>query len=404
MRAPRVSVIVPAYNTQLHVRKCLESILGQALFDIEIICVDDGSTDGTLNILREYADRDERLTVLRQGNKGGGAARNTGLDAARGEYLMFVDSDDWMEFDTLRLAVEESDRHQADVCICSAYSYHDPTGERFLTDWVFRCEDIPKKLVFNYADMPEKIFNTFGNVPWNKLFRRSFVESHGLRFQEIFRTNDMYFVCRALVLARRMIAIDKPLVNYRIGTSANCQATNDREPLGFYKAFAAMKRFLEAEGVYSTLERGFLNHALDALIYNLSTLRTKESFEIVANVFKKEMENFFAFSDHPKSFFWNEFQYELYRALRDSPEGEELVFWGVALREQRDAVSGMLQGERSAFERERTNFERERADLRRELAGLREELASIRNSTSFKLGRILTAPARKAKDSLRTEK
>ena len=93
METPRVSVIIPVYNAEKYLRGCMGSVLGQTLRELEVICVDDGSTDGSAAILAEYAENDSRVRVLRQENKGAGAARNLGIDAAKGEYVAFCSSD-----------------------------------------------------------------------------------------------------------------------------------------------------------------------------------------------------------------------------------------------------------------------------------------------------------------------
>ena len=115
-----ISVIIPVYNIQQHLRECLDSVLGQSYPHLQVICVDDGSTDESPAILAEYAQKDPRVQVIRQQNAGPGAARNTGLEAAVGEYVIFLDSDDWFEADFLAKMVDTAQREGADVAICRA--------------------------------------------------------------------------------------------------------------------------------------------------------------------------------------------------------------------------------------------------------------------------------------------
>ena len=116
---PRVSVIIPVYNVEKYLPQCLDSVVNQTLPDIEIICVDDGSTDSSLDILKDYARRDKRITVLRQKNLHAGVARNAGLSIARGEYLSFLDSDDFFELDMLDQCYAKLKKDKSDVCIFS---------------------------------------------------------------------------------------------------------------------------------------------------------------------------------------------------------------------------------------------------------------------------------------------
>ena len=95
----KISVIIPVYNSEKFLKKCLDSIINQTLNDIEIICIDDGSTDKSLRILNNFADKDNRITIINQKNSGPSAARNKGIENAKGEYIGFVDSDDWIDLD-----------------------------------------------------------------------------------------------------------------------------------------------------------------------------------------------------------------------------------------------------------------------------------------------------------------
>ena len=120
MVRPIVSVIIPCYNAQDNLAQCIDSILGQTLEQIQIICVDDGSADATLEILQDYQARDPRVLVIRQQNAGAGAARNRGLEQATGEYLSFLDADDFFEPDMLEKAVTAAEKWQAYHTVLSA--------------------------------------------------------------------------------------------------------------------------------------------------------------------------------------------------------------------------------------------------------------------------------------------
>lgn len=126
----KVSVIIPVYNAQEHLEECLKSVTGQTLRDIEIICVDDGSTDNSLNILEKLAAEDSRIIIKRQQNLFAGAARNNGMESARGKYLEFWDSDDYFEKNALEVLYNKCENEKADICICAAYTVDGKTGRR----------------------------------------------------------------------------------------------------------------------------------------------------------------------------------------------------------------------------------------------------------------------------------
>ena len=117
MNHPKVSVILPVYNVEKYLKQCMDSIVNQTLKDIEIICVDDGSTDASLSILKEYEKEDDRVKVICQQNAGAGAARNNGLSIATGEYLSFLDSDDFFSLDMLEKSYAEAKKEDADLIV-----------------------------------------------------------------------------------------------------------------------------------------------------------------------------------------------------------------------------------------------------------------------------------------------
>ena len=129
----KVSVIVPVYNVEKYLKDCLDSVVNQTLEDIEIICVNDGSTDNSLAILEEYAEKDSRIKIITQENKGLGGARNTGLYHANGEYISFIDSDDWIELNTFEELYNMSKNLDLDMLMFQMKVFNIETGE-FIED------------------------------------------------------------------------------------------------------------------------------------------------------------------------------------------------------------------------------------------------------------------------------
>ncbi|MGN1134020.1 MAG: glycosyltransferase family 2 protein [Oscillospiraceae bacterium] len=301
-----VSIIVPVYNSEKYLCECADSIVGQTAKNTEIIFVDDGSQDNSMKILREYEKRDARVKIFQNSHSGGGAARNTGLENAHGEYVMFFDSDDLMEPEFVEKMYKKCKGTDSDIAVCSVRFWHESTGG--VTDEVcgLRTENLPKKEVFCWKDMPEYIFNTFHNWPWNKIFKRSFIEKNGLRFQEIMRTNDLYFTCRALMLADRITCVNEYLVKYRVRLSGSCQASNSKAPLDFYKAFAALKDFLQENGFYEDVKQSFVNHALDGCIANLNTADFNQSQKLIFNALKDEIFESLDILGHNDEYFYKQ--------------------------------------------------------------------------------------------------
>ena len=277
---PSVSVIIPVYNTAPFLRQCLDSVLSQTLKDIEVICVDDGSEDESVSILREYEKADKRVSVILQENAGGGAARNKGIAAAKGRYLSFLDSDDFFEPTMLEEAFKKCERTGAEICVYKVRRYNNETGEYTNDKGSFVEEYFPSKQsgieVFSAEALGDHIFNTFMTWPWNKLFKRKFIMENDIRYQEIMRTNDMYFVNTALLKAKFITTVRIPLVNYRIGTTDNCQATNNKAPTDFHKALSALYEEVKKTG-NEKIFVSFYNLYVRSCNYNLNSVFDKDA-------------------------------------------------------------------------------------------------------------------------------
>lgn len=255
----KVSIIVPVYNTARFLHQCVDSILAQTMKDFEAIFVDDGSTDDSYAILGQYAEKDPRVSVFKQQNQYAGAARNAGMARAKGEYLMFLDSDDFYEPDLLEHMVAQIEKVNADFCVCLGRVYVNDTGVYSEPTMLYQSMT-PKKEVFSRKELGEDMFGFSITGPTNKMFRRSFIEAHHLTFQAIQHANDVFFVCASTAIADRITVYDqKPLVYYRKNGGGNIQANVHREPLAFTNAIAGLSQFLHDKGLFDECKAGFDN-------------------------------------------------------------------------------------------------------------------------------------------------
>lgn len=182
-----VSVIVPVYNCKDYLPKCIESILNQTYPQIQLVLVDDGSGDGSGEICDTFAAKDRRIQVIHQKNQGVSAARNAGLDAAAGNWVLFVDSDDYVEQDYCRRMLDASLQCDADVVIARPFSRSQPDVQRYETAQIEQL----KQTCLAY-DETKFDYNIDG--PWGKLFRHSLIEAHNIRFPEtLARSEDAYY-------------------------------------------------------------------------------------------------------------------------------------------------------------------------------------------------------------------
>lgn len=272
MKQPKVSVIIPVYNVEKYLRQCLDSVVGQTLQDIEIICVNDSSTDKSLSILKEFQERDKRIRIIEQENAGAGAARNRGMSVAKGKYLSFLDSDDFFEKDMLEKAYNMAEEDQVDFVVYKSDQYHTEEDKFIQTTWVVRENEIPPYHPFNHRQMTSNVFKVFVGWAWDKLYRRDFVETHKLQFQEQRTSNDMLFVFSALVLAKKIAIVPQILAHQRRDAKDSLSKTRENSWQCFYYALTALKKRLLEEGLYRELEKDFINYALHACLWNYNTL------------------------------------------------------------------------------------------------------------------------------------
>ena len=210
----KISVIVPVYNVEKYISECLDSILSQDLTDIEVICIDDGSTDGSLDVLRDYQMKDNRIRLFAQDNKGLGNARNVGMDNACGEYITFIDSDDYFTENAFRKVYDISKNTDADFTLFKLMNFNDETRRASQINY-FNMPFLKKfeGNTFNYDDVGERLYNISVTAP-GKLFKRSFIDK--LRFPENLIFEDTPFIIEAIFMADKMYFLDEYLYMRRI--------------------------------------------------------------------------------------------------------------------------------------------------------------------------------------------
>lgn len=267
-----VSVIIPVYNAAKCLEQCIRSVMKQTLEDIEIICIDDGSNDDSLSILRRLAKEDPRIIVFEQENAGAGAARNRGLDLARGEYLSFLDADDFFEPDMLEKAYGQAKRDLAQIVVFGADFYDDKRGVHMPCGYAVRDDLLPKQRPFAGTDVKENLFRTMVGWAWDKLFEAAYIRESGLRFQEQRTSNDLFFVYGALARAQRITTHEQVLAHQRRHMSGRLSVTREKSWMCFYHALLALRGQLEAWNLYAHYERSFVNYALHFSLWNLNTL------------------------------------------------------------------------------------------------------------------------------------
>lgn len=212
----KVSVIIPVYNTAEYLEECLDSVANQTLRETEIICVNDGSTDNSLNVLEEYAKRDSRIKIISQPNQGQGAARNRALDIAQGKYVYFMDSDDFIDLGTLKTTYDVCEEKSLDFAMFQLINYDDATRE-FYDEEYYNMEKLSNRVggkVFSHEDISELMFS-LAVSPCNRLFNREFLEKANARFPEGLKFEDNVFYYRVFLQAKRIYFIERHMYKRR---------------------------------------------------------------------------------------------------------------------------------------------------------------------------------------------
>lgn len=196
----KVSIIVPVYNVEKYLRKCLNSLINQTLKEIEIICINDGSTDKSLEILEEYKNRDSRIILLNQENSGQSIARNNGIKKATGEYLGFVDPDDWVDLDYYEKLYNAASTNNTDIAVGGIVRVTGFKKKKFLN---FKKETITDNtnLKFELCDVPEKSY------VWNKIYKTEKLKEIGLEFEKGIFYEDCIFTPQALFYLGKIVTV-----------------------------------------------------------------------------------------------------------------------------------------------------------------------------------------------------
>lgn len=299
----KVSVIMPIYNAYAYLRPAIESVLDQTLGEIEIICVDDGSTDKSLAILKEYQTRDDRVRIITETNAGPGMARNKGISRARGEYLAFLDADDFFEPTMLEEMYTLAKNKELDVALVEYDIYNDCAAKFETAPTCEHAHIYAESGVSSKSEAPDGIFTSTTGSAWNKLFKKSFVVEKNLLFlPDVKMYEDVYFVVCALSLAERVGKVFKTLMHHRV-YSAQSRARSFRK---YYthvpEVYSKIREFLRAHGMLAPLKNAYLNLSASRCykIYNALGKDEKEEFW---NLLHNEFSELMGWRDYSKDDF-----------------------------------------------------------------------------------------------------
>ena len=302
MQSPKLSIIVPVYNAEKYLDRCINSIYAQTLTDYEIILVNDGSKDDSLALCRKYAEKDSRITVIDKKNGGAGSARNKGVEIAKGEYLAFPDVDDWFEpnmYEELYALAKSGDY---DIAFSGVNNYSQDL--KFLN--TIKCAAVDFKMQEECRKNIMTLFptTTIFDVPWNKLYRRELVVKNNVRFTDLRRCQDAVFNLDVYKNAKSVISTEKAYYNYINNDSAK---VNKKFPKNYIDIniyyFYHLKGILTSWDMYSESIKEHYDSSFIIGVYGAINmfdnpvwgLSKKEQKEYISDILdKKEIVVFFA--------------------------------------------------------------------------------------------------------------
>ena len=285
MNNPAISIIIPVYNAENYLRRCIDSVLSQSFTDFELILVDDGSKDKSPQICDEYASQDTRVRVIHKANGGVSAARNDGLDIAKGEYITFIDSDDWVEREYLETL---SNYRDYDIVFFSHRLIYE---DGYISEFLFEAKEGDKQNIWEIVASLRKnaVGSNFYGYTWNKMFRRDIIEKYKIRFIEGLRiSEDEVYTLDYCTHAKSIKVLPLCLYNYRIlgtGLTATKNSADEYKKLAdSYLAILNRENNNSIDKVYipviaETIYTAAMNH--DSPLYAFS------NFKQMKNVLKK---------------------------------------------------------------------------------------------------------------------
>ena len=282
MTLPKISVIIPAFNAASYLRQCIESVQKQTYTNVEVIVVNDGSTDGTKTILESIAGADSRVRVFHNENKGVSAARNFGLQRATGEFISFCDADDFMEPTMLEELYSAMKQYDCDWAVCNVKMiFNDGTTKTRLNlrDEVF---DIASNRPLFIEGLMRFYYD---NANWNKLFKASIIQNNRLRFEEDMNIwEDLLFNLQYAQFATKAFLLSKPLYNYRVLQNSLFNGNNGMKIPLFNKLFLHYTMFTEQQKAYTeqnSFKEQMARISYYQLLYQIETQVRRETNNLI---------------------------------------------------------------------------------------------------------------------------
>lgn len=241
-----ISIIIPVYNVGEYIKECLDSILMQTYKDLQIIIVDDGSSDNTMDIVKGYDDKFKDFTILYQKNAGVSVARNTAFDHIKGEYTIYIDPDDFLELNMIENMYNRATKANVDIVISEFYVYYNSKDNR---NYVEKYNVDPRKIYNNYEVMDLVLNYELQGQLWNKLFKTELLKRINFSFEPNRYIQDAFPVFKAIYASKGICFIDKPLYYYRQRATSTVHKKNAKLAEDYYHAMSSIINYIKDKDI-----------------------------------------------------------------------------------------------------------------------------------------------------------
>ena len=268
---PKISIIIPFYNSENFIKECLNSLIYQTFKNFEIICVNDGSSDNSIEILREFQKKDKRIHIIAQNNMGN--SRNIGIKESKGDYILFLDFADIFNQTMIEELYAKIKGNDLDIIICKSQLFK-VENKRYIfynEDYLFP-DYFFKNNSFSFLNIKKYYFNLFIWWPWDKLFKKKYIENIRNEFQILNNTNYLSFIYSSLISSKKIFYFDKILINHRIPI---IEYSNEKSYDYFYCAHKELKKFIKKKKLYKKYKKDFINYIATISIWKLENINEK---------------------------------------------------------------------------------------------------------------------------------
>ena len=284
----KISIIIPVYNSELFISQCLTSVARQSYRNIEVICVDDGSTDKTPDIINNFINKDHRFSHIHKEHTNAADARNLGLSRALGEYIAFLDADDFLD-DGILEKYAEATLTGADIIISKYKLFDNLKNKSLKTAYGIHTN---KRQCFCLTDIKTKKFDITNIAVWNKLYKASFIKQNNLHFKSHKSLNDMYFGLVSLALAKTIYLCRHVSTNYRLNVSGSISANILHTKDIFFDVLSEINDRLCLEKSWPQIKKDLLRAEEAQLAEFYARLKKADKIQTDADNFKKSMNSF----------------------------------------------------------------------------------------------------------------